>query len=281
MFNEIMGKIDVSPPYYALKKLRIENENLLADILAQQPMGCESGSITAAEVGRHLAILGSCSLAMDNPNPGKHYYLVNKAELKKFSDSSKSDVVKFVGKSRILRLDKRDGMTISKLYCKEGKLLYKLATSYHILKEKLFEKIFANKKIEVPFDAVNYNPYLYEFPVKNYSFYNNRMWTRFGPLSHKECNGHFPEYPCIPVSILMHALCRNAGRYLANILNIPHVKYSVSHAKMNASNLAFSWDSVLITTDYIGSVESQYKFECKAFSQTDTEYAKLQLTLEK
>ena len=280
MFNEIIKKIGVSPPYFALKHLRVEHENILADIIAQQPMGDERGSITAAEVGRHLAVLGSCSLAIDNSNSGKHYYLVYKAELINYSDSLKNNILNFVGKSRTLRLDKREGMAVSKLFCKEGKLLYELTTSYHILKEKLFEKLFVNKKVAMPIDAVKYNPYHYEFPLKDCSFNNNRMWTKFGPLTHKECKGHFPEYPSIPVSILMHALCRNAGRNLANVLNMQYVTYSVSYAKMNAENLAFSGDVVLITVDYIESVGNQHKFECKAFSETDTEYGTLQLTLE-
>ena len=57
----ILDRIAVCPPYFALENLSLESDNTLAARTpVHQPMHTEAGSIAVAEIGRHLAILGSC-----------------------------------------------------------------------------------------------------------------------------------------------------------------------------------------------------------------------------
>ena len=79
--KEIINDIDVTYPYYSLRNLQLKGSDILATIQAEQPMENEAGTISAAEVGRHLAILGSCALAKDNKPKNKNYFLAYEAQL--------------------------------------------------------------------------------------------------------------------------------------------------------------------------------------------------------
>lgn len=51
--EEIINDIDVTYPYYSLRNLQLKGSDILATIQAEQPMGNEAGTISAAKVGRH------------------------------------------------------------------------------------------------------------------------------------------------------------------------------------------------------------------------------------
>ncbi|ETR69153.1 MAG: hypothetical protein OMM_09852 [Candidatus Magnetoglobus multicellularis str. Araruama] len=109
--NKLTKHIKVSPPYYALKNVQLLKNNTAyfsAEIPVEYPAGNECGSITAAEIGRHLAILGSCSLSQSNPIKEKHYYIANKATLNclcKEKVISKNS--EFIGEAKTLSINKK------------------------------------------------------------------------------------------------------------------------------------------------------------------------------
>ncbi len=63
--EQILTKICVSPPYFAFQKIYQYQDLLIAPITPEQPQGNELGKISITEAGRHLAILGSCLLALN------------------------------------------------------------------------------------------------------------------------------------------------------------------------------------------------------------------------
>ena len=79
--NYILERIGVQPPYYALNDLELDEENgiMSAKVPVEQSSEMERSPITAAESGRHLAILGCCLMGVINTEGGKFYYLANSA----------------------------------------------------------------------------------------------------------------------------------------------------------------------------------------------------------
>jgi len=84
-YDAIQDLIDVSRPYYNLKdEAVVTNQNtgafqgFSATVTPEMPLSYESGTMTAAEAGRHTAIAGSVATALLNQQQGtkgKHYYL--------------------------------------------------------------------------------------------------------------------------------------------------------------------------------------------------------------
>ncbi len=58
-------RIAIRPPYFALYDLNLDPSGVLsAQVPVQHRMEQEIGCISAAEVGRHLAVLGLSSIAL-------------------------------------------------------------------------------------------------------------------------------------------------------------------------------------------------------------------------
>ena len=91
-YDTIQDLIDVSRPYYNLKdEAVVTNQNtgafqgFSATVTPEMPLSYESGTMTAAEAGRHTAIAGSVATALLNQQQGtkgKHYYLALDANLR-------------------------------------------------------------------------------------------------------------------------------------------------------------------------------------------------------
>lgn len=72
--DDIAGFLDIARPYYALgNEHAIVNEEtgeiigLLCTCRAEMPIGCESGGITWADAGRHMAAAGTVAALLQNP----------------------------------------------------------------------------------------------------------------------------------------------------------------------------------------------------------------------
>jgi len=60
-----LSKICVSPPYFAFKKIYRYGNILIAHIIAEQPIDDEIVTISIGEAGRHMAILGTCFVTLN------------------------------------------------------------------------------------------------------------------------------------------------------------------------------------------------------------------------
>lgn len=92
----LFERIKIRSPYFALEDLTLDENNILSAVIpVQHSLEMEIAPIVAAEAGRHLAILGTCSAGLSNVNSGRHYYLAHKAELKRIEsilDNPVSDI---------------------------------------------------------------------------------------------------------------------------------------------------------------------------------------------
>lgn len=278
MIEVILGSIGVTAPYYALENLSISNDGVIAEFVAEQPMDNEVGGIAAAEVGRHLAVLGACALAWSNPVKKKHYYIASSAVLKNVAKGIEIGQGTFTGTAKTLSIDKRRGVISATLITHDNVPVYELVTQYHIMGATLFAKLFNAKKQEFECDPSN-SPYKSQIPLNNVRCSGNTISARLGPLKPEECNGHFCSFPCIPVAILMHALSRTAGKLLSKIVDEHSVKYSVVAADVQADNFAFAGEAVYMSVTYSGREGNDHVFSCKAESDDARQFGSMMLRL--
>ncbi|PWW82106.1 MULTISPECIES: hypothetical protein [Prosthecochloris] len=263
MVDAITVNIGVTAPYYALENLRVSDDGATAEFVAEQPMDNEVGEIAAAEVGRHLAVLGACALAWSNPKKEKHYYVASSAVLKNVAKGGEVGKGAFSGTAKILFFDKRYGTISATLMTTQGDPLYELETHYHIMSVPLFAKLFHIKKQEFECNPSN-NPYKKQIPLNDVRYSDNTISARLGPLKPEECNGHFCSFPCIPVAILMHSLSRTAGKLLSKVIGEPGIRYTVVAAEVQAYNFAFAGEVVNMIVTYSGLEGGDHVFACKA-----------------
>lgn len=260
MFEDVKKLIEVKRPYYSLNKIKLDTDVVSASVKSEQPMENEIGGIAAAEVGRHLAILGSCALAATNSDKRKHYYLAHRASLRRivFPENIIDSTYKVDSRARYL--DKRKGVAHSRLFMDDIHV-FDLEVEYHVIKEKIFNKLYKEKYLE--YDASITNPYAEEFQLIQLNCQANQLSARLAPLSPQQCSGHFETYPCLPVAVLMHALSRSAGRLLGNKLG-HHITYIVESADICADNLAFYDDLIYVNATFIEEIDGAYFFSCEA-----------------
>lgn len=272
--EEIINHIEVSEPYFALNNLSLLDGRFHANISKEQPMENEAGCIAAAEAGRHLAILGSCALAHSNPKKEKHYYIAHKAKLTALNESSVSSAnLRAVSKTQ--SFNNRIGKAQATLYS-HSDAIFDLEVQYHVIKEKVFHKLYKSKAVGQT--NTKTNPYENNFELNNINIKNNKLNAELGPLSPEHCRGHFDEIPCLPVAVLMHALSRSAGLLLSN-MHPSVVSYRVLNATINAENFAFVGDLVNITVEKIVQEDSDFSFKCIASGESGITFGDMNLTL--
>ncbi|MEL7208279.1 MAG: hypothetical protein AAGK32_08635 [Actinomycetota bacterium] len=78
--DRALRRIAVQPPYFALTDLAEVGRGLVtARVPLQTPSRPERGVVEAAQVARHLAILGSCAAALARDDDQRHHYLATRA----------------------------------------------------------------------------------------------------------------------------------------------------------------------------------------------------------
>lgn len=275
MCDDIEQLIEVKRPYFSLNDFMVSDEGVTATLEREQPMENERGCMAAAEVGRHLAILGSCALAIKNPIKSKHYYLAHRAKLTRIFDPDTVGAINLKADSYTTYLDKRKGEAHSKLYSDE-KHIFDLKVEYHIIKEQIFHKLYKDKVVD--YEPGLNSPYAEVYKLEDIKYKFNKLEAKLGPLTPQQCSGHFDKIPCLPVAVLMHALSRSAGKLLCHQVG-NDTTYKVYSADIHAENLAFSGDIVLIHIEFTGSRDGVYSYNCKAGNSRGENYGRMELKL--
>ena len=108
-------------------------------VAPEHPMLAETGPIYA-EAGRHLAILGSCAAAMNNPTRARHYYLAREAYLER-STAPVAPQALLTCNAEADFTDKRTAHANCSLFVRDEKL-FTLDVSYSVLSEALFTRFY-------------------------------------------------------------------------------------------------------------------------------------------
>jgi len=278
--EELFTKIDVLPPYFALKNLEIDTENIVyASIPKEQNMGSEIGIISGAEVGRHLAILGSCAVASINESEGKHYYLAYEATIKMINDEpylaklENEQIPYLLGKAKAEILSKKRAKAECSILNEDGDILYTLDVNYKIVPENMFLRI--NAQYIYTKKLVKTNPYLKPLEIFNQRFENTLFKTTIGSVNPQWCLGHFLKVPVLPVAHLMYCITECINQHLQVVIFKKAIKFQLITSTIWAENIAFSGEIIDFESQFIESNNYNYHFICNAFASTNKNIGKI------
>jgi hypothetical protein len=237
--RELREKICVRPPYFQLTDLEpFGADGVRAYVFFESPHGAESDALASAEVGRHLAILGSCALARNNPRPGRHYYLATEAVLFRHRTANLSAYEPLCVRAT------PDGATRAEieLFASDGTLNSTLSCKYHVLPERLFERLFKNHRLTEPCpDHLLPSPYRTPIAPQLLAVDGTSASCLLAEVTPGMCLGHFDEFPAMPVAVLMDGLHRLICQHAVGRVH-PYVQ--LRSADVHAERLAFAGESV-------------------------------------
>ena len=268
--EEIFKLIDVREPYYALQDLMFEQDNSVsAKIPIQQDLYYEPLPISSSETGRHLAVLGSCACALNNPNKAKHYYLAASANATRIDlNFNREEPEYFVGHARCIKVDSRSAQAITSLKYLDGTVFSEIVINYHVLDSRIFERI--NQERLVTTDVIDFNPYVTE-PCVNYTPISDKQL--FGVIENvrtHDCAGHFPDLPAVPISILFRVLVRMAIVLMQQRIGNPNAVFCVRECTTEAKNLAFPGEEIDVNARFIHTDEKNQHFvKVSAYTNCD------------
>lgn len=275
--KDLREKICVRSPYFQLTDLQPHGgAGVRAYVLFESPRGIESDPLASAEVGRHLAILGSCALARNNLKPGRHYYLATEAMLVRHSRPD-------LDASEPLMLSARpDGSEHAEieLATPQGELSSTLRCRYQVLPERVFARLFKNHKIEqAARDSSAPSPYATPVTLRPLRADTTSAASLLPEVTPAMCRGHFTEFPAMPVAILMDGLHRLACRHVAAEVH-PHLR--LASADVRAERLAFSGEPVEFSVDLRerGDAFARYRGRASRHGDPSTVFGAIELVYE-
>lgn len=261
--RDIYPLICVRDPYFAFQSFHVDSQAVMSTVAPEHPLGDELGPMAAAEAGRHLAILGSCAAAMENPIRARHYYLAREAYLERRTDLSPAAGM-LGARATASFSDKRTARAQCSIWAGSDQL-FSLDVGYSVLSEALFHRFYGKHATDL--DNVTPiqrpNPYKNAVPLEVLESDDNRLVASLGVISREACAGHFPRVPCLPVAALMHSLSRAAGALFVHRLGAP-VKYTVETAEVSARELAMAGSVLQLEATYAGQHARGEKFQVRA-----------------
>ena len=281
--DELFERIEVLPPYFALEDVTLGDDGVVsAKVPISQNLGKEAGPVCGAEAGRHLAILGSCGAAFDNPADGRHFYLAYDAELRRSRTRIDGDVGgELVARARTHFVDPTTAVALTDLCTLDGRTIYTVMVFYLVVKEDDFRGLFgayAQPDAELegrpdPFEEV--------IGVKDTSVWDTRLHGTLGQIDPYRCAGHFPGLPAMPVAFLMSNVADAAGELLAHVLGreASELTYVVREGSMRAENLAFAGERVDVHVEYQRYAGGVHWLHCAAIAEGNKPVGKVHLKL--
>lgn len=240
---ELVDLIEVSEPYFALRNVRTIENKVIADVPIQLVKHDENADISLAEVGRHLAILGSLCVANANPQKSKHYYLATDGYFERCCNKS-CEATEFIGTATLISINRKVGQVYAELLTPDGRLVFKTTLSYAIISETLFHRLYnSHKKSSIP--AKDNNPYKVPIELKNISLSYEKCSAEIGEVKQEQCLGHFDYFPALPVARIGAVLTALSGEHFNYIQN-KNSRYCIKTAEIHAKAFIFAGDSIEI-----------------------------------
>jgi acyl transferase domain-containing protein/acyl carrier protein/NADP-dependent 3-hydroxy acid dehydrogenase YdfG len=206
----LRARILVTAPYDRLESLHIEGEHVVARVPIGEAPEDEVSTMAAAEVGRHLAILGSMACARQWPIARRHVWPVAEARLSFPEDAVVSVGTHLVARAECLVTDPRRGRASARavLYTEDGVEVGRLDVDYHAIEVPSFEAMFAERiRPTAPLDG--HDPYTQagSFQPPEGRWDEGQFVRELPSVRVEDCAGHFPRLPALPVAVLgRHAL---------------------------------------------------------------------------
>ncbi len=253
---DLLGRICVRPPYFALTDLSLEGLELHATARAESPSHLELGVMPAAELGRHAAIVGLTLAATQQSDDNRRYYLARRAMCRYTANPAPYGApVRFVG--RLRSLDKRSA-SATVTASAGGASVASFEVDYTILTESAFERLFRTRSQSTPFGHSPYGALL----TTSWSGTSDVAEQVVDSLPVSACVGHFDGYPALPVAVLMGQLSYLAGQLHAQ-------PYRVVRGEVDASDLIWAGERATfrVQRDGVGGhqdAQTAQRYRCEA-----------------
>lgn len=258
---EVLHRIGVQPPYFALFDVAQEGARFHASAVAESPPYLEVGPMPAAELGRHAAITGSCHAASLQRDDGRRYYLARGAECRYVANAQPyGSEVRFT--SDVVEMSKR-ACRASVTANAGGEPLAEFEIDYTILTEAAFQRLFRHRAQHTPAGRSPYGALLQSAMTQQGATVEQHIEA----LPVGACLGHFDGYPALPVAVLMGQLSYLTGRLFGD----PPRPFRVVRGVVSATDLAWAGETSCFRawrdgTDESTAFETMHRFECEALA---------------
>jgi hypothetical protein len=256
----VLARICVRPPYFAFEELREDEAGVTGILLPEQPAGAEQGPISAAEVGRHLAILGSCAASRWNAE-SRHYYLATRARLEQLG-AAPGWTGRLVAHAHGRLEGVRHACADAVLSTVAGERLFRLSVEFEVLPERTFNRLFrAHRVAHIGAFA---NPYVSPLELTRLECSAASAAAVLPCVEPAMCLGHFDDVRALPVARVMSGLRQVATEVVARRLAHPEVKVSVVAASITAERLAMAGTSVRFEAEHVSCDAGLHHLKCVA-----------------
>lgn len=271
-----LARISVAPPYFDLGGLEEVGDGIVnATVPLQPPTAPEFGAVEAAQVARHLAILGSCALALGRDDDKRHHYLATRAHYTRMANAPATTTEPLRAQAIGSWIDKRTARAMVTLSTADGRGLNLLDVEYTVLAPRMFGRL--NPPIDLDaIDGIEPEPETVER-------IDGGLRVDAGPIPVEMCAGHFPDYPAAPVAIVMGRLCRAAGLAMIDHLGLagsgqaspaapttppaaPGPRYRIEEGRVEATGLARAGQRLVLEVNHGEPVPVGHRMEGRALA---------------
>jgi len=203
-FTQTRGFTDyimVEFPYNLLFDFYLEGDKISAKVQNEYVQDNEKGPVICSEAGRHLAILGSILLSQKKRT--KNYYLATNAKITRQNLITENTEILEV-KTSIICTGRRNG-TVKGSISSNHQIIYEAIIEYQILTKDVFTKLF-NSHYYPSKIINNISPYKQRRKLKDIRIQEDQITGVYGTILPSECEGHFENYPALPVAIVGNLL---------------------------------------------------------------------------
>lgn len=263
--DDIAERIAVQKPYFAFNSLWQEGEHLVGNFVPEQELGGELGYLSAAELGRHLAILGSCAAVSINDGING-YYLATQAHYTGKAAFSQPKPPSLSARAKVLSMDKRSLKIAATAYAHEP--IAELVCEYFILPPALFQRSFKHYiDTTKPMPSAS-SPYCKRIPLHHVEYLQDGLSAFSGPLEPEQCAGHFHHYPSWPVAIIAHTVFKT-NETLFNERYGAGTQYHVLETRLCADKLVSAKTALRFVTQIVDEDKNRVATETKVFREDE------------
>lgn len=253
--RDLRERICVEFPYNQLADLAPYEDGVAGSVLFESPAGVEADALASAEVGRHLAILGSYALARNNHRPGKHFYLANEALL------IRNELPALNRDEPLYVCARPDGKSHAEIEMRtpQGELSSTLRCRYQVLSERAFSRFFASNRLPGQGASTGTrSPYATPIEPRRIHTDAGQAVSLLDEVTPQMCLGHFRDYPAMPVAMLMDGLhrlaCAHAYEHIAP-------RFRLITCAVGADQLAFAGESVEFSAELLKREEGLFHYQ--------------------
>ena len=268
-----LERISVAAPYFALEQLTETDDGVAALVPISSPMHPETGFIEATQVARHLAILGSCAVALQREDDERHHYLATRAHFLRTANvtdpGGRYGGAVLEAEATGIWIDRRSARSLVKLNGPDGEASHILDVHYTVMTPRMFDRLMppigpalngagnGTRTIEADTMPAASNGTRASDPRIEFSVGssgNDAVRFDCGPIPNEMCAGHFPQYPAAPVALVMGRLAQAAGLAMNRHMGFGELSYQVDEARVVATKLGRAGQNRVLNAEYVKRV---------------------------